>query len=90
MKKRTMDRKQSKDLNGSLLNSGHNFRNGTTNGKIVADKGEFDDLISALRTGDVFGEDSIAKIKRSRRARHSPPKIDRDDSRERILNSVRP
>lgn len=28
--------------------------------------GEFDDLISALRTGDVFGED-IAKLKRRRR-----------------------
>ncbi|KAK7601114.1 hypothetical protein V9T40_008555 [Parthenolecanium corni] len=89
IKKRTMDRKQSKELNGSLLNSGH-LRNGVANGKIVADKGEFDDLISALRTGDVFGEDSIAKIKRSRRSRHSPPKINRDDSRERILNSIRP
>lgn len=84
-----MDRKQSKEMNGSLLNSGH-LRNGVANGKIAADKGEFDDLISALRTGDVFGEDSIAKIKRSRRSRHSPPKINRDDSRERILNSVRP
>lgn len=31
-------------------------------------KGEFDDLISALRTGDVFGED-MAKFKRSRKAR---------------------
>ncbi|ESO96460.1 hypothetical protein LOTGIDRAFT_159871 [Lottia gigantea] len=30
------------------------------------EKGEFDDLISALRTGDVFGED-MAKMKRTRR-----------------------
>ncbi|XP_076441930.1 disheveled-associated activator of morphogenesis 1-like isoform X2 [Babylonia areolata] len=30
------------------------------------EKGEFDDLISALRTGDVFGED-LAKLKRQRR-----------------------
>lgn len=91
MKKRTVDRKNSKDVNGSILGAGHPLRsNGVANGKLVADKGEFDDLISALRTGDVFGEDSIAKMKRSRRARHSPPKINRDDSRERILNSVRP
>ncbi|XKL66064.1 hypothetical protein PGB90_009484 [Kerria lacca] len=91
IKKRTLDKKQSKDTNGSLVNSNHHLRNGIANGKIVPDKGEFDDLISALRTGDVFGEDSIAKIKRSRRARHSPPKINRDDSRERILNNaVRP
>ncbi|XP_065208750.1 disheveled-associated activator of morphogenesis 1 isoform X3 [Planococcus citri] len=87
MKKRTVDRKHSKDLNGTLLHSGQNLRNGVSNGKLAADKGEFDDLISALRTGDVFGEDSMAKIKRSRKSRHSPPKINRDDSRERILNN---
>ncbi|XP_041351931.1 disheveled-associated activator of morphogenesis 2-like [Gigantopelta aegis] len=34
------------------------------------EKGEFDDLISALRTGDVFGED-LAKMKRRRRAASS-------------------
>lgn len=92
MKKRTFDRKQCKELNGSILSGGGDghLRNGVANGKLVADKGEFDDLISALRTGDVFGEESIAKMKRNRRARHSPPKIDRDDSRERILNSSRP
>lgn len=58
-------------------------------------KGEFDDLISALRTGDVFGED-IAKFKRSRKTRlgsgkitsnTSPPRhsIHREESRERTI-----
>lgn len=75
-----------KELNNSIVGSEAHSRNATANGKMVSDKGEFDDLISALRTGDVFGEDSMAKIKRSRRARHSPPKFDRDDSRERILS----
>lgn len=56
--------------------------NGTT-----GDKAEFDDLISALRTGDVFGEDSMAKIKRSRKSRHSPPT--REHSRDRVLNVTR-
>lgn len=41
--------------------------------------GEFDDLISALRTGDVFGED-MAKMKRTRRRANAPA----DPSRERI------
>lgn len=57
-------------------------------------KGEFDDLISALRTGDVFGED-MAKFKRSRKTRlgtvakdvnsTSPPRqsLHREESRER-------
>lgn len=51
-------------------------------------KGEFDDLISALRTGDVFGED-MAKFKRSRKTKggNSPPRGrtngSREDSRER-------
>lgn len=51
-------------------------------------KGEFDDLISALRTGDVFGED-MAKFKRSRKTKggSSPPRNrtngSREDSRER-------
>ncbi|UYV69042.1 DAAM2 [Cordylochernes scorpioides] len=36
-----------------------------------SDKGEFDDLISALRTGDVFGED-LAKFRRSKRRGASP------------------
>ncbi|XP_048259001.1 disheveled-associated activator of morphogenesis 1-like [Haliotis rufescens] len=44
------------------------------------EKGEFDDLISALRTGDVFGED-MAKMKRRRRGMPSA-----DMSRERVGN----
>lgn len=63
-------------------------------------KGEFDDLISALRTGDVFGED-MAKFKRSRKNRlgnskdasgsnsnTSPPRHSsshREESRERTV-----
>lgn len=59
-------------------------------------KGEFDDLISALRTGDVFGED-MAKFKRSRKTRlggpkephhnTSPPRqsLHREESRERTV-----
>ncbi|EEC07046.1 disheveled associated activator of morphogenesis, putative, partial [Ixodes scapularis] len=35
------------------------------------DKGEFDDLISALRTGDVFG-DEFSKVRRNRRRGTSP------------------
>ena len=42
------------------------------------EKGEFDDLISALRTGDVFGED-LAKLKRQRRR----VSANQDYSRER-------
>ncbi|XP_029633402.1 disheveled-associated activator of morphogenesis 1 isoform X3 [Octopus sinensis] len=45
------------------------------------EKGEFDDLISALRTGDVFGED-MAKMKRIRRRATAQT----DTSRERIRN----
>lgn len=64
-------------------------------------KGEFDDLISALRTGDVFGED-MAKFKRSRKSRMASPKdgnsshtspprhsIHREESRERTVISIR-
>ncbi|XP_039757203.1 disheveled-associated activator of morphogenesis 1 isoform X3 [Pararge aegeria] len=104
LKKRTMERKQGSSLlssvgkslgksNGSSDCNGHstgdNSRDGTlTNGQ----KGEFDDLISALRTGDVFGDD-VAKFKRSRKTtkghkgRDSPPRgVCREDSRERQKN----
>ncbi|XP_047028351.1 disheveled-associated activator of morphogenesis 1 isoform X2 [Helicoverpa zea] len=103
LKKRTMERKQASSLlssvgkslgksNGNTDCNGHSdsSRDGTlTNGQ----KGEFDDLISALRTGDVFGDD-VAKFKRSRKAskvshkgRDSPPRgICREDSRERQKN----
>ena len=54
------------------------------------DKAEFDDLISALRTGDVFGE-NMDKFKRNRKSRNSPPRVERmesflrERSNERIL-----
>lgn len=64
MKKRTIDRK-SKD--GLLSSMAKNLGlKSSPNKNESANKGEFDDLISALRTGDVFGED-MAKYKRSRK-----------------------
>jgi len=45
---------------------GYQNGGGVSNGKEGAGPGEFDDLISALRTGDVFTED-VSKYKRSRR-----------------------
>lgn len=52
------------------------------------EKTEFDDLISALRTGDVFGE-NMDKFRRNRKIRGSPPRVDRMDSflRERTVAS---
>ncbi|XP_044581625.1 disheveled-associated activator of morphogenesis 1 isoform X1 [Cotesia glomerata] len=85
LKKRTMERKNSREgiLNSIALNK-KNESNGQGD-----NKGEFDDLISALRTGDVFGED-IAKFKRSKRRPVTPSSQDsrrhsihREDSRER-------
>ncbi|KAL1138866.1 hypothetical protein AAG570_008928, partial [Ranatra chinensis] len=86
MKKRTMERKNSRtsEKNGILSPLSNGLKNDCGGAK-----GEFDDLISALRTGDVFGED-IAKIKRSRKSRiNSPPRrnsLNREDSRERVLH----
>lgn len=97
LKKRTMERKNSRttESNGILGNSLRNgLRERGGSGIENGAKGEFDDLISALRTGDVFGED-IAKIKRSRKSRlngNSPPRrnsLNREDSRERVLTSTR-
>ncbi|XP_077293023.1 disheveled-associated activator of morphogenesis-like protein isoform X2 [Arctopsyche grandis] len=106
LKKRTMERKQASSLLSSvskslgLSKSSHtNGQSNHVNGDAPRDnvqangqaKGEFDDLISALRTGDVFGED-MAKFKRARKGskasqkagRDSPPRaICREDSRER-------
>ncbi|GFQ82474.1 disheveled-associated activator of morphogenesis 2 [Trichonephila clavata] len=54
----------------SSLKGSSGVRNGSINGiraiKAGSEKGEFDDLISALRTGDVFGED-FTKSRRNRR-----------------------
>ena len=50
----------------------------------VSESGEFDDLISALRTGDLFGED-MAKMKRNRRR---PPPSKTTSTRERVIVKV--
>ncbi|XP_034101363.2 disheveled-associated activator of morphogenesis 1 isoform X1 [Drosophila albomicans] len=76
LKKRTIERKNKSGLMSSVarnlgLKSSHNGGSSTGSGDAGGkgdNKGEFDDLISALRTGDVFGED-MAKFKRSRKAR---------------------
>ncbi|ELT93552.1 hypothetical protein CAPTEDRAFT_175180 [Capitella teleta] len=47
------------------------------------EEGEFDDLISALRTGDVFGED-MAKLKRTRRKPSLPKQASVETVRERV------
>ncbi|XP_025407698.1 disheveled-associated activator of morphogenesis 1 isoform X3 [Sipha flava] len=89
LKKLTLERKNCKD-GASVLSNGSAGRRTTNQVSIndhTGDKTEFDDLISALRTGDVFGEDSMAKIKRSRKSRHSPPA--REHSRDRVLNNTR-
>ena len=41
---------------------------------------EFDDLISALRTGDVFGENMKRHEHRNRKSRTSPPRVERMES----------
>lgn len=83
-----MERKNSREgiLNSISLSKKNEVN---TNGQSENNKGEFDDLISALRTGDVFGED-IAKFKRSKRRPVTPSSQDprrhslhREDSRER-------
>lgn len=84
MKKRTIDRK-SKD--GLLSSMAKNLGlKSSPNKNESPNKGEFDDLISALRTGDVFGED-MAKYKRSRKPKaavgNGVASNGRDDARER-------
>lgn len=76
LKKRTIERKSKSGLMSSVARN-LGLKSSSPNGDVAAggaangkgdNKGEFDDLISALRTGDVFGED-MAKFKRSRKAR---------------------
>lgn len=90
LKKLTLERKHSREGILSSINKSLGLKNGEADAK-----GEFDDLISALRTGDVFGED-MAKFKRSRKNRvgtgHSPPRrnsANREDSRERVISTGR-
>ncbi|XP_032597207.1 disheveled-associated activator of morphogenesis 1 isoform X2 [Drosophila grimshawi] len=77
LKKRTIERKNKTGLMSSVArnlglksssNGSGNAAPGCDSNAKGDNKGEFDDLISALRTGDVFGED-MAKFKRSRKAR---------------------
>lgn len=95
LKKRTIDRKNKEGLMSSVAKN-----LGLKKSDPKADtKNEFDDLISALRTGDVFGED-IAKFKRSRKTRLGPSKetsntspprqsLHREDSRERTVIRIK-
>merc|ERR1719517_224226 len=88
MRMRTLERKKS---NAGRLTNGHPVQNGNQPHGQGQDQTEFDDLISALRTGDVFGE-NIDKFKRNRKIRTSPPRVERmesflrERSKERILN----
>ncbi|XP_030079689.1 disheveled-associated activator of morphogenesis 1 isoform X2 [Drosophila hydei] len=76
LKKRTIERKNKSGLmtsvarNLGLKTASNGSGSGSDSLSKSDNKGEFDDLISALRTGDVFGED-MAKFKRSRKARIS-------------------
>lgn len=90
MKKRTIERKSKDGLMSSVAKN-LGFSKGTKESKDNNKAGEFDDLISALRTGDVFGED-MAKFKRSRKSRlgtgyTSPTRtsLHREESRERTV-----
>lgn len=103
LKKRTIERKNKEGLLSSVAKN-LGFKKGEP--KATADNkntAEFDDLISALRTGDVFGED-MAKFKRSRKTRMgnskdgsgsntSPPRHSasshREESRERTVINIR-
>lgn len=92
LKKLTLERKHSREGILSTISKTIGLKN-SSNGESNDAKGEFDDLISALRTGDVFGED-MAKFKRSRKnkiaAGNSPPRrnsVNRDDSRERVISN---
>lgn len=92
LRKLTLERKHSREgILSSISKTLHIGKNGVCANGVNDAKGEFDDLISALRTGDVFGED-MAKFKRSRKSRistgNSPPRrnsVNREDSRERVL-----
>lgn len=90
LKKRTIERKNKEGLMSSVARN-LGLKANTIPIKDDNNKGEFDDLISALRTGDVFGED-MAKFKRSRKTRlsngnTSPPRygLHREESRERTI-----
>jgi len=96
MRMRTLERKKSNagrlstgPSSNSTINGGHQNGVGGPGGEQKV--AEFDDLISALRTGDVFGE-SVDKMKRNRKCRTSPPRVERmesflrERSKERVLD----
>ena len=62
MRMRTLERKKS---NASRLNSKVVYSHAGNGNTSPTEKNEFDDLISALRTGDVFGE-SVDKFTQKR------------------------
>ena len=74
MRMRTLERKKS---NASRLNSYHNNPNPGTGNTSPTEKNEFDDLISALRTGDVFGEsvDKFTQKRWSSTRGHHPDRV---------------
>ena len=74
MRMRTLERKKS---NASRLNSFHNNPNLGTGNTSPTEKNEFDDLISALRTGDVFGEsvDKFTQKRWSSTRGHHPDRV---------------
>ena len=75
--------KAERERRGSRLNV--NGQATTTPPGGEKNEGEFDDLISALRTGDVFGED-IAKLKRVRKrgGNSAAVAVKRVEARERV------
>merc|ERR1719438_736200 len=85
MRMRTLERKKSNASRLSSLTNGHPLHNGHPGNQ---DQTEFDDLISALRTGDVFGE-NMDKFKRNRKSRTSPPRVERMESFLRERNNER-
>eukprot|EP00095_Tigriopus_kingsejongensis_P000197 snap_masked-scaffold41_size498431-processed-gene-1.12 protein:Tk00197 transcript:snap_masked-scaffold41_size498431-processed-gene-1.12-mRNA-1 annotation:"disheveled-associated activator of" len=85
LRMRTLERKKSTSRSNGLGSTG---RSGSITANHGSEKNEFDDLISALRTGDVFGE-NMDKFRRNRKIRNSPPRMERMDSflRERNFAS---
>ncbi|XP_052768574.1 disheveled-associated activator of morphogenesis 1-like isoform X2 [Mya arenaria] len=76
-KRAHLEEKLRKEREQRSLKRGNGMVNGQVNG---SDKGEFDDLVSALRTGDIFGED-MAKMKIRNKKRISAAV---NTSRERV------
>ncbi|XP_059086529.1 disheveled-associated activator of morphogenesis 1-A-like isoform X3 [Tigriopus californicus] len=81
LRMRTLERKKST----SRANGLNHRATGSITANHGSEKNEFDDLISALRTGDVFGE-NMDKFRRNRKIRNSPPRMERMDSFMRERN----